>query len=76
MNPGQASWFANTPADCIPANNIKSGFHFVLDPGFCCYVAQFTDETGAVLLEQEECFCDNFVGVEKEPWGNIKQRYR
>lgn len=76
VDPGQAEWFANTPADCVPAPGLKEGFSFDLDPGFCCYVVQFLDANGGVLLEQEECFCDNFVSVEKSPWGKVKQLYR
>jgi len=77
LNPlGGADWFANTPADCIPAGNIKSGYSFVLDPGFCCYITQYTDATGAVILEQEPCFCDKTVGVEGSTWGDLKQHYR
>jgi hypothetical protein len=76
VDPGQADWVANSAADCIPAGSFKSGFNFVLDPGFCCYVVRFTDGNGGTLLEQEECFCDNFVGVEQQPWGNIKKLFQ
>jgi hypothetical protein len=76
INAGNATWFANTAADCVPAPGIKEGFSFDLDPGFCCYVVKFFDATGAVILEQEECFCDNFVGVEELPWGGVKRLYQ
>ena len=77
LNPlGGAEWFANTPNDCIAPGTIKSGFSFLLDPGFCCYVAQYTDATGAVILEEEVCFCDKTVGVEQGIWGNVKKLYR
>jgi hypothetical protein len=74
---GGADWFANTPGDCIAPGTAKGGFWFVLDPGFCCYVVQFTDPTGAVVLEQEECFtlCEP-VGAEAKTWGQVKARYR
>lgn len=76
LNPlGGADWFANTPADCIAPGTAISGFGFVLDPGFCCYVVQFTDGTGDVILEQEECFCDTPLPVENETWGAIKSLY-
>ena len=73
---GGASWFANSPADCISPGNIKGPFSFVLDPGFCCYVVQFTGQLGEVLLEQEECFtlCGK-VKVEDGTWGKIKKFY-
>lgn len=77
LNPfGGADWFANSPADCIPTGGIRSGFNFLLDPGFCCYVVQFTDATGAVLAEVEECFCEKPVQVENQTWGGIKGIYR
>jgi hypothetical protein len=72
---GGADWFANTPADCISPGSALSGFHFVLDPGYCCYIVQFTGPAGDVLLEQEECFCDKTVGTEESTWGQIKSRY-
>ena len=78
LNPqGGADWFANTPADCVAPGTMKSGFTFLLDPGFCCYVVQFGDATGAVMLEQEECFtlCTP-VSVDNSSWGRIKSTYR
>jgi hypothetical protein len=39
-------------------------------------VTQFTDATGAVVLEQETCFCDKTVGVDEQTWGNMKKLYR
>lgn len=73
---GGADWFANAPADCIAPGTLKGGFDFLLDPGFCCYLAEYTDATGAVILEEEVCFCDGTVGVEKDTWGGIKIHYR
>jgi hypothetical protein len=77
LNPfGGADWFANTPNDCIAPGTGKGEFSIVLDPGFCCYIAQFTDATGQILLEQEECFtlCGK-VADEEGTWGGIKSRY-
>lgn len=68
---GGASWFANTPGDCIPAGGWKSGFSILLDPDYCCYVTQFTGPAGEVLLEQEECTC-SALPVEETTWGQIK----
>jgi hypothetical protein len=77
IDPGQADWFATAPAACIPPDPAAlSGFWFDLDPGFCCYVVQFKDEAGAVMLEQEECFCDNFVSVKDKTWGDVKTYFR
>jgi len=77
LNPfGGADWFANTLTDCIPPGGHKGGFAFLLDPDWCCYVVQFTDPTGAVMLEQEECFTCQKVPVDKSTWGNVKDIYR
>jgi hypothetical protein len=77
LNPfGGADWFANTPDDCIAPGTAKDGFSFLLDPGFCCYVVQFTDATGAVVLEQEECFCEKPVQTKNATWGQVKSIYR
>jgi hypothetical protein len=74
---GGAERFAQTPNDCVPTNGgSKSGYTFLLDPGFCCYLVQFTDPTGAVMLEQEECFCQKPVQTLNSTWGNIKAIYR
>ena len=69
-------YVALTPADCIGAGTMKRGFSFTLDPDFCCYIVQFTDGNGNVLLEQEECFNCVHVGVQPETWGNMKKLYR
>ena len=51
----------------------KGGFSFIVeDPQFCCYIVQFTGPTGAVILEQEECFNCTVVGAEETSWGTIK----
>jgi hypothetical protein len=77
LNPfGGADWFAHTPLDCIEPGTAKSGYGYLLDPGFCCYIVQFTGPTGEVLLEQEECFCDKPVPTEDRTWGAIKALYR
>ncbi len=77
LNPfGGADYFANTPNDCVPVGGSKGGFGFLLDPDYCCYVVQFTDPTGAVMLEQEECFTCQKVPVEGRTWGSIKDIYQ
>jgi hypothetical protein len=73
---GGADWFANTPTDCIPAGTAKGEFAFLLDPDFCCYIVQFLDPTGAVMLEQEECFTCQKVPTEDKTWGHIKELYK
>jgi hypothetical protein len=72
---GGATFFANTPGDCVPIGGSKGGFAFYLDPDFCCYVVQFTDATGAVILEQEECFTCQKIPTQEQSWGAIKQLY-
>jgi len=77
LNPfGGADWFANTAGDCIMPGNGLGGFGFLLDPAFCCYVVQFLDASGAVLLEQEECFTCQKVPVRKNTWGSIKELFK
>jgi len=77
LNPdGGATFTANTSADCIAPGKIKRGFAFYLDPDFCCYVVEFTDGSGMVIHEQEECFTCQKVPVEERSWGAIKQYYR
>jgi len=73
-DPGSADW--TTATNCIaPTPAAQDGFWFDLDPGFCCYVVQFKDASGNVMHEQEECFCDNFVGVEDKPWSDVKRLF-
>ena len=77
LNPlGGADWWADTPADCITQGTAKSTFSILLDPGFCCYVVDFTGPTGAIMLTQEECFtlCGK-VATEESTWGRIKELY-
>ncbi|MEJ2721316.1 MAG: hypothetical protein P8181_09270 [bacterium] len=77
LNPlGGGDWFANTPTDCIAPGTHKGGFAFLLDPAYCCYIVQFTDATGAVILEQEECFTCQKVPVDEKSWGAIKEMYQ
>lgn len=73
---GGADWRAVAPENCIAAGTILRGFSFLLDPEFCCYIAQFTGPQGEVLFEQEECFSCVQVGVEQKPWGGVKRLYR
>lgn len=78
LNPGNlgVDYTALSPADCVTAGNILSGFSYTLDPEFCCYIVQFTDENHEVIAEQEECFNCIHVGVDSESWGNVKQMFR
>lgn len=77
LNPlGGADWFALTPLDCIGIESAKGEFAFLLDPDFCCYVVQFIDATGAVMLEQEECFTCQKVPTDDKTWGHIKELYK
>jgi hypothetical protein len=72
---GGVDYQALSPADCIAAGQIKRGFSFTLDPDFCCYIVQFTDENHNVIHEQEECFNCVHVAVEPETWGNVKKLF-
>ena len=79
LNPfGGADYFANALGDCIPQLTAKGGFYFEIDPGFCCYVVQFTGPDGSVLLEQEECFtiCPTPVPTRDKTWGGVKGKYK
>jgi hypothetical protein len=73
---GGADWFAITPGDCIAPGSSKGEYAFLLDPDFCCYVVQFADATGAVMLEQEECFTCQKVPTDGKTWGHMKELYR
>lgn len=77
LNPlGGADFFANAPTDCVDVGESKGGFGFLLDPAYCCYIVQFTDPSGAVMLEQEECFTCQKVPVDEKSWGAIKEMYQ
>jgi hypothetical protein len=77
LNPfGGADWFANTLNDCITPGSSKGEFAFLLDPDFCCYIVQFLDPAGAVILEQEECFTCQKLPTEAKTWGKIKALYK
>jgi hypothetical protein len=79
LNPlGAADYFANTPDACIDPGNGLTGFGFYVPMDFplCCYVVQFTDATGAVILEQEECFACTIIPTEPRSWGTLKSIYR
>ena len=74
-------WFALTAADCVdPGGNFEPGFDFklVIDTSnpyiACCFVVQFSDPTGAIVLEQEECFCAP-VPNEKTTWSTLKSMF-
>lgn len=73
---GGAEFYALAPSDCIPVGGSKGEFAFLLDPDFCCYVVQFIDATGAVMLEQEECFTCQKVPTDDKTWGHIKELYK
>jgi hypothetical protein len=77
MSPLGVDFFANTPSDCIDAGTMMGGFQIVVgNPEFCCFIVQFTDPTGAVIEEQEECFNCTLVGENEHAWGEIKSMYR
>jgi hypothetical protein len=72
---GGATW-SEAGAGCIAPGTAVSEFWYELDPGFCCYVVQFFDESGNLLAEQEECFCEKPVQNENSTWGRMKGIYR
>jgi hypothetical protein len=72
---GGADWFANSPLDCIAVGDSKGGFAFLLDPAYCCYIVQYQDATGSIMLQQEECFTCQKVPIKYGTWGMIKQLY-
>ena len=69
-------YLALDPASYVYAGQILHGFNFVLDPEYCCYIAQFTGPNHEVLFEVEKCFSCVHVGVAPETWGNVKQLFR
>ena len=69
---GGATW----SGPCIAPGNAVAEFWYELDPGFCCYVVEFYDESGNLLAEQEECFCDKPVQNVNSTWGRTKASYR
>lgn len=73
---GGATFGALAAANAIPIGDALSGFSFLLDPGFCCYVVKYFAADGTVLLEQEECFCETPVQTESTTWGQLKGQYR
>ena len=75
LNPeGGATW--TSLGDCIDPGEVVEEFSYLLDPGFCCYVVNFYDAAGALLLTQEECFCDKPVQALNSTWGGVKAIYR
>jgi hypothetical protein len=75
---GGANW-TNNDGDCIGPQEMDGEFVIALpnpDANFCCYIAQFLDAAGNVLLEQEECFYCSVVPTESVDWGTIKSLYR
>lgn len=74
LNPdGGATW--SSAGDCISRGEFEQ-FTYTLDPGFCCYVVKFYDAAGALLAEQEECFCDKPIPNQSSSWGGVKAIYR
>ena len=65
-----------TVTDCLTPGHIRRNFSFTLDPEFCCYIVQFTDASGGVVVQTEECFSCVAVGVEPNTWGNVKRLYQ
>jgi len=74
---GGAGFWATELADIIAPGNSLSGFAIVLPiPEWCCYLAQFDNPDGTILLEQEECFTCTVIPDEQTTWGAIKRSYR
>jgi hypothetical protein len=75
---GGADWTADA-GHCIDAPHMDGEFVIALpdpDNTFCCYVVQYIDAAGAVMLEQEECFYCAVVPTENTDWGTVKSLYR
>ena len=75
---GGADWTV-TNGDCIGQQEMDGEFVIALpdpDNSFCCYVVQYLNSAGQVLLEQEECFYCTVVPTEHVDWGTVKSLYR
>ena len=71
---GGATWV--TGPDCIFPGDARSGFSYLLDPGFCCYKVEFYCADQDLQVTQEECFCDKPVQNQSSTWGRMKGIYR
>jgi hypothetical protein len=77
-NLGGADWSVNG-ASCIGQQQMAGEFVVALpdpDSNFCCYIAQYINAAGEVMLEQEECFYCAVVPTESVDWGTLKSLYR
>lgn len=75
---GGADWTVNN-GNCIGQQEMAGEFVIALpdpDGSFCCYVVQYYNSAGEVLLEQEECFYCAVVPTESVNWGTLKSLYR
>lgn len=76
-NQGGFDWTADA-GHCIAPRQMDGEFVVAMpnpDEGFCCYIAQFLDSAGNVLLEQEECFFCAVVPTQTTDWGSFKSLY-
>jgi hypothetical protein len=73
---GAAAWRAAPAAapGCIAYGQKHEPFSVVLDPLFCCYLAQFSDASGLALFEDVVCFECEKPGASAPPGGGEPSR--
>jgi hypothetical protein len=74
---GSGFWNPMPVGPCIERFQKFEPFDIELDPFFCCYRADFMDQSGNVIASQVVCFeCDKPVVTRSSTWGDLKVRYR
>jgi hypothetical protein len=73
---GSATWRV-TGETCIEQGDKHDGFDILLDPLFCCYLAEFDTTDGSIFYTDIVCFeCDKPVSIRKSTWGYLKTLHR
>ena len=76
---GGADWWLLDGGECIENEAMSGEFTIVLpdpDDTFCCYVVDFLNADGEVMLTQEECFFCSSVPTENTSWSTVKSLYQ
>ncbi len=76
---GSASWSIDpaTPPGCIMFGQKHEPFDIILDPLYCCYLAEYDGPDHQVFFVDVVCFeCLKPVAARNTTWGNVKAIYR